>query len=90
MYKDFKSAIFNVIPDGPSDLIYIGMIILLVAGWFTKNIMRSLYIVLGVGLVIAGIDFLVLGVSFQAALTEFAHFVIMPVVVTLFMKKTRI
>lgn len=83
-YAELKYSLFSLIPGaGMANLIYFGFLVWLIAIYLSSQKWSAFYTTLTVGVIFKGIDFLFLGHSASAVLTELTHFMLIPLILTL-------
>ena len=84
IYTTLKANIFSLIPGaGMANLIYLGILIWVLSIYLSKSKWGAFTITFVVCFVIKGIDFMFVGQGGDQIINEFAHLIILPLVLTL-------
>ena len=84
MYAQFKSFIFQMIPGYcVSDLIYLGMIVFILAGFLASKKWTPFFVTVIFALVFKLLDLLVLNQSAPVLVEQFLHIIALPFILTL-------
>jgi len=90
MYASIKSALFALIPNHPldADHIYLGMIAYIIATFMTGRVWPAFIGVLALGLVMEGLDIMVLGHTAGQSIYDLLHFITVPLLISVFVRRT--
>ena len=88
MYATFRSYLFQLIPGYcVSDLIYLGMIVFILAGFLSSRKWTPFLSCLIFAFVFKLLDFLALGQTASAIIPQFLHMIALPFILTLLYSK---
>ncbi len=84
MYSQLKTFIFRMIPGyNVSDLIYLGMIVFIIAGFLSSKKWTPFFSTVIFALIVKLLDLLVLGQSANVLVEQFLHIIVLPFIITL-------
>ena len=84
MYAQLKTFIFRMIPGyNVSDLIYLGMIVFIIAGFLSSKKWTPFFSTVIFALIVKLLDLLVLGQSANVLVEQFLHIIVLPFILTL-------